>query len=243
MKVATTEVGGLAASLYESFLNRGRRVFTALIGPVRANQVVLEYTCVRAGGVISGVIFALLAAVAAIALVLFLKADPERPGGAVVGVFAGCMIGLTLASFIAAEVLIAYVKRLRHEAASALPKLDRNASSEERRRLVREHLAGLGYSSSEADREAWWLEHAYTSECFVATAVFEGRDVYEVRVLRDWRDKSLLNFAIGRAMVSIYDSLGPLAARFVMRHPSVRRHLFRILTDLAIHLRRLGYGG
>ena len=57
--------------------------------------------------------------------------------------------------------------------------------------------------------------------CFVATVAF-GEGAPQLTVLRDFRDEVLMRSAPGRLAVSAYYRLGPPAAKFVERHPTLK---------------------
>ncbi len=56
------------------------------------------------------------------------------------------------------------------------------------------------------------------TNCFVATAVTGGGDSLEVEILRNWRDKVLLDFKWGRAFVRFYYKHGPAWADKIQKH-------------------------
>jgi hypothetical protein len=59
--------------------------------------------------------------------------------------------------------------------------------------------------------------------CFVATVAFGDPDCEELSVLRCFRDRWLLTCLPGRLFVDFYYRLGPSAARYVEKHPLIRR--------------------
>jgi hypothetical protein len=59
--------------------------------------------------------------------------------------------------------------------------------------------------------------------CFVATAAMGDADAFEVVQLRAWRDRVLVPSAVGRLVVAAYYRVSPPAARWIARHPHVRR--------------------
>lgn len=69
------------------------------------------------------------------------------------------------------------------------------------------------------------------SACFVAGAVYADPDHPDVEALRVWRDEHLAATGLRRSVVAglngAYLVLGPHAARYVSRHPRVRRFLRR----------------
>ena len=54
--------------------------------------------------------------------------------------------------------------------------------------------------------------------CLIATAVYEDFNAPQVKVLRKFRDESLLQSAIGRFFVRLYYRFSPPLADFVRRH-------------------------
>lgn len=69
--------------------------------------------------------------------------------------------------------------------------------------------------------------------CFIATAAFGSPLVFELRVLRAFRDRILLRGRPGRALVSTYYTFSPPIARFIKRKEGLRAFV-RSLTRLAI---------
>ena len=58
--------------------------------------------------------------------------------------------------------------------------------------------------------------------CFVATAVYEGREGSPLDRLRSFRDRILLQSPTGRRLAQRYYHDGPRLARWVREHPTVR---------------------
>lgn len=69
--------------------------------------------------------------------------------------------------------------------------------------------------------------------CFVATAVFGGYDVPEVRTLRRFRDERLSKSPGGRWFIRSYYSVGPHLASAVNGKPRVKRVL-RVALGMAV---------
>lgn len=67
-----------------------------------------------------------------------------------------------------------------------------------------------------------------SSDCFIATAAFGSIDAVEVRQLREFRDKKLLNSRLGVFLVSWYYKISPSIAKWVKRG-SFRRKLVRFM--------------
>lgn len=51
--------------------------------------------------------------------------------------------------------------------------------------------------------------------CFIATAVFESPHAFEVEMLRDYRDRTLLNSAVGKQFVKFYYYFSPSIASMI----------------------------
>lgn len=57
--------------------------------------------------------------------------------------------------------------------------------------------------------------------CFVATAVYGDAGAPEVELLREWRDRTLSRYVMGRAFIAAYYRRGPALARLVVRRRSL----------------------
>ena len=57
------------------------------------------------------------------------------------------------------------------------------------------------------------------SKCFIATAAFDSPMAGEVEILRQFRDKYLLNNALGQKFVAWYYRNGPAAANYIADKP------------------------
>lgn len=84
--------------------------------------------------------------------------------------------------------------------------------------------------------------------CFVASAVYADTTHPDVLWLRGWRDRRLAPGARGRigmrALVATYARVGPSAARYVQRHPTVARLLRdHVLGPIVTAARRHGRRG
>jgi len=67
------------------------------------------------------------------------------------------------------------------------------------------------------------------SACFVATAVFVQPEHPALRLLRRYRDETLMRTAGGQAFVASYYRVGPYLAGVVRRAPALRQPIRRIL--------------
>ncbi len=76
------------------------------------------------------------------------------------------------------------------------------------------------------------LEKSKQDSCFIASAIYRSESAYPVVVLREWRDRSLMQSISGRIAVRIYYSVSPLIARMILTHPSFAPPL-KYLCDLA----------
>ncbi|MCA9645993.1 MAG: hypothetical protein KC492_35125 [Myxococcales bacterium] len=105
-------------------------------------------------------------------------------------------------------------------------------------RLVREHLLEIGRQRGWSTVDTMWTDwtpeqqktftNMVQSEtpkrsggCYVATAVYGSYDCPDVWVLRRFRDQTLMNTVMGRALVRVYYATSPFAVRrggFVLRH-------------------------
>lgn len=59
-------------------------------------------------------------------------------------------------------------------------------------------------------------------ECFIATAAFTSDSAPAVQILRDFRDGMLLRSRFGRHFARWYYARGPIAARVLNRHPTLK---------------------
>lgn len=60
------------------------------------------------------------------------------------------------------------------------------------------------------------------SGCFVVTASYGDENAYAVRVLRAYRDRTLAAHTLGRFLIRVYKSVGPVLARIIERSPVLR---------------------
>ena len=71
------------------------------------------------------------------------------------------------------------------------------------------------------------------SPCFVATAAYGSPLAAEVGTFRRFRDRHLMNNALGRALVDVYYEHGPQAAEALEQHPWLKSAARAFLTPLA----------
>ena len=57
--------------------------------------------------------------------------------------------------------------------------------------------------------------------CFVVTACYGSEHIYGQK-LRRYRDETLLNYAIGRAFICLYERVGPSIAAFIENRPLLK---------------------
>lgn len=69
------------------------------------------------------------------------------------------------------------------------------------------------------------------SGCFIATACYGSHDAPEVRVLRRFRDESLLASPHGRWLVKRYYQASPLVAAWLGRHPALANKIRELLLN------------
>lgn len=64
--------------------------------------------------------------------------------------------------------------------------------------------------------------------CFIATAVYGSPDVYEVKVLREFRDEVLLSSSVGKGLVSLYYLYSPAIATLVAKSEFAKSFIERV---------------
>ena len=94
---------------------------------------------------------------------------------------------------------------------------------------------GVGYARGRRGRSG--------SDCFVATAVFVRPEHPALRLLRRYRDETLMRYRPGRAFVRTYYRIGPRLAAVVRRVPCLRRPIRRALLTWCWKHRRHIRGG
>ena len=73
--------------------------------------------------------------------------------------------------------------------------------------------------------------------CFIATAIYGNPEHPDVRALRSFRDTRLNRAFLGQKLITYYWVVGPMAARWVVRFPSLRaftRELLHILVPFLL---------
>jgi len=73
----------------------------------------------------------------------------------------------------------------------------------------------------------------FSSNCFIATAVYGDKLAPEVVALRRFRDEKLSTSRPGRMLVSFYYRTSPPIAEFLKRHPSVSEKIKPFLNGIA----------
>lgn len=68
--------------------------------------------------------------------------------------------------------------------------------------------------------------------CFIATAAYGTPFAQEIDALRDLRDNTLQNNALGRAFVKTYYTLSPPIADFIRNKPALRKIVRTILKPI-----------
>jgi hypothetical protein len=75
--------------------------------------------------------------------------------------------------------------------------------------------------------------------CFVATVVYGDEDHIDVRLLREWRNRTLVPSRIGRALIRVYWIVGPAAARSAQRSKVLKSMATRAIASFVAMLRSL----
>lgn len=81
-------------------------------------------------------------------------------------------------------------------------------------------------------------------KCFIATAVYQNPDGFELTVLRDFRDQVLLSSAIGKVAVAAYYAISPDIARALSRSRRAKLAVRVVVLDPIVALlnRRNNHG-
>ena len=76
----------------------------------------------------------------------------------------------------------------------------------------------IGYGFEELDKK-----------CFIATACYGSNDVYDVKLLREYRDRVLLTNKCGRVFVNAYYHCSPPVANFIRTRKKLRNAIRDII--------------
>lgn len=74
------------------------------------------------------------------------------------------------------------------------------------------------------------------SKCFIATAVYGDPSCYQVRMLRKYRDETLLRNVLGRAFVKIYYKVSPAIADWIITKPALSGKIRAVLNFAVKHI-------
>lgn len=74
------------------------------------------------------------------------------------------------------------------------------------------------------------------SKCFIATAVYGDPSCYQVRMLRKYRDETLLRNVLGRAFVKIYYKVSPAIADWIITKPALSGQIRAVLNFAVKHI-------
>ncbi|MCL2081606.1 MAG: hypothetical protein FWH16_05875 [Oscillospiraceae bacterium] len=83
--------------------------------------------------------------------------------------------------------------------------------------------------SFDTARKSRWIRRKGPSACYIATAVYGGRDAPQVMALRRFRDGTLNRSVFGRALVRLYYFVSPPLAVRLERDSAVTRRVRRFL--------------
>jgi len=83
-----------------------------------------------------------------------------------------------------------------------------------------------------ADVSTTEIHFTTISPCFVATAAYGTPMAHDIRSLRRFRDRHLMNNALGRAFVDSYYRVGPSLADLIRDHEDARRWVRAALSPL-----------
>ncbi len=71
------------------------------------------------------------------------------------------------------------------------------------------------------------------TKCFIATAVYQDPDCFEIEVLRSYRDDMLEKHKLGRAFIKYYYKLSPPIAAWLVHHQKTSKCV-RLILDLIV---------
>jgi len=231
-------MGGLAGGLYGVFDALGELFLTILIGSKRAQRAQLVNVRVCWGGFLTfSFIFVGL---------FLIEQDNWFGGRLVLALFCGLLVGSVTGLGLAA-ILISYLESLEWEPERERQRAEKEREEEEGRAVEKQRykekydeLIGLGWAPDQA-RSSAELHSKYgrggTSGCFIATAVFGSNEAAEVLVLREWKDKFLLSFFIGRVLVRAYYLISPHFVQPIEQSGMTKRLLRAVLERTVEHLR------
>ena len=74
------------------------------------------------------------------------------------------------------------------------------------------------------------------STCFIATCVYESEESWQVLELRSFRDVILQRWVMGRALIQIYEFLGPFLASLIGRSGMTKRTVRFIISAAVVPL-------
>ncbi len=76
------------------------------------------------------------------------------------------------------------------------------------------------------------IDKEESPRCFIATAAYGSASIYEVQVLRNFRDDFLENNFFGRIFISIYYKVSPPIARFIEGKEFLKKILRKALNPI-----------
>jgi hypothetical protein len=68
--------------------------------------------------------------------------------------------------------------------------------------------------------------------CFVSTVVYGSSEAEEVIILKQWRDRTLRRYLIGRLFIRLYYKYGYTASRFVEKNESLKLFTKKVIDIL-----------
>lgn len=108
------------------------------------------------------------------------------------------------------------------------------AQAIQRFQQIEDNAKRLEMERLELERQAA-ADRAKQGDCFIATAVYGGRNTVELHTLRSFRDNFLLKSRPGRMCVSLYYRWSPPVADYLARNELPRR-IVRIMLDRIVRL-------